>query len=304
MIVAIIAPLVFALAVIMLAPQLLSRGAWRIARPRLALRAWLVAFVAGAVGFLVSLVAALGEILFAAGGTTGGPGDGWFAPVAVTLFGWVGLASLGGLAALAVSRYEPISAAERRANVQLVLAAAATTYRRERLRGIDVSFVDSARPGALATRGTGRQIIVSRGLEALLGPAELRSVLEHERAHLTEGHDRVVRLTRLNLACFPVLIGARSFERDVTLLIELAADDRAVQRCGVDVCAGALEAMARATSDESVALRALRLRQRLGRKLRSRSELDTTSTDEIAIAAAAMSGLRKPSAAMGIAATL
>jgi Zn-dependent protease with chaperone function len=113
----------------------------------------------------------------------------------------------------------------------------------------------------MATRATGRQIIVSRGLEQLLSAAELRSVLEHERAHLTEGHDRLVRLTRLNLACVPILMGARSFERDVRLLIELAADDLAAQRCGVQASAGALEALARATVDESIALRAARLRR-------------------------------------------
>jgi Zn-dependent protease with chaperone function len=267
MIVWVIAPLAFAIAVIMLAPQLLSRGAWRIARPRAALRLWLVAFGAGAIGLMISLMAALGQILFASSSAS----QGWFAPIAVTLFGWVGLASVGGLTALALSRYEPISAAERRANVQLVLAAAATTYRRDRLRGVDVSFVEVARPAAVASRGSGRQIIVSRGLDTLLGAAGLRAVLEHERAHLAEGHDRIVRLARLNLACFPALLGARSFERDVALLVELAADDLAAQRCGAEVCAGALDAMARAGSDESIALRAVRLRRGIAaRPARSR----------------------------------
>ncbi len=257
MIAAIILPLGFAMAVILFAPQLLSHGDWRIAHPRIALRAWMVAFVSGGVALLTSLGAALTEILFSLSGTA----SGWLGPVAVTLFGWVGLASVGGLIALAVSRFEPMSAAERRTNVHIVLAAAAATYRRERLRGVDVSFVESSWPTAMATRATGRQILVSRGLDELLAPAELRSVLEHERAHLTDGHDRVVRLARLNLACFPSLLGARSFERGVTLLVELAADDLAARRCGVTACADALDAMARATGRESVALRATRLRQ-------------------------------------------
>ncbi|MEP6843960.1 MAG: M48 family metalloprotease [Pseudolysinimonas sp.] len=257
MILAILVPLGFAGAVILLAPQLLSRGDWRIARPRLALRGWLIAFVAGAVGLAVSLVSALAGILF----SLSGGGHGWLGPVALTLFGWLGLASVGALAALALSRYEPISAAARRTNIQVVLAAAASTYRRERLRGIDVSFVESTTPTALASRGAGRQIIVSRALESLLSPAELRSVLEHERAHLTDGHDRIVRLARLNLACFPALLGARSFEQNVHLLVELAADDLAVRHCGASVCADALDALAAATDDESVALRAVRVRR-------------------------------------------
>jgi len=261
MIVAVVAPLLVAVAVIFLAPQLVSQGAWRIARPRLALRVWLCAFAAGAVAMLISLVAALGEILFSFSGSSGASSHGWVAPIAVTLFGWIGLGSVGALAALTLARYEPLSAAERRAAMHLVLAAAGSTYRREMLRGVDVSFVDATRPAAMATRATGRQIVVSRGLEQLLDAAELRSVLEHERAHLTEGHDRLVRLTRLNLACFPALRGARSFERDVRLLIELAADDIAAHRCGVPASAGALEALATATADESVALRAARLRR-------------------------------------------
>ena len=258
MIFAILVPFGFAVAVILLAPQLLSRGGWRIARPRLALHGWLVAFVAGAVGLAASLVAALGGILFSLSGGS----EGWLGPVALTLFGWLGLASVGALTALAFSRYEPISAAARRANLHVVLAAAASTYRRERLRGVDVSFVESGTPAALAARGTGRQIIVSRGLESLLSAAELRSVLEHERAHLTDGHDRIVRLALLNRACFPALVGARSFEQNVHLLVELAADDLAVRHCGSAVSADALDALAAATGDESVALRAARIRRR------------------------------------------
>jgi Zn-dependent protease with chaperone function len=256
MIVAVVLPLLAAAAMIFFAPLLLSRGNWRIAHPRLAVRAWMIAFVSGGIGLLASLLAALTGILTSLSVKPAG----WLGPVALTLFGWVGLAAVGALIALAISRFEPMSAAERRTNVQIVLAAAAATYRRERLRGVDVSFVESAQPSALATRGTGRQILVSRGLEELLAPAELRSVLEHERAHLTDGHDRVVRLARLNLACFPTLLGARTFERNVNLLVELAADDLAARRCGSTACADALDAMARATGNESLSLRAGRLR--------------------------------------------
>lgn len=264
MILAVLAPLLLAIAVIVLAPLLLSHGSWRIARPRLALRAWLAAIILGAIALVASLASALVEILSSASRQTGE----WLGPVAITIFGWVGLAAVGGLVALALARYEPISAAERRTALQVLLLSASSTYRRESLRGVDVSFIESDAAAAVSTRGCGRQIIVSRRLDDALTPAQLRAVLEHETAHLRKGHDRIVRLAQLNLACFPVLLGARSFEQNVHMLVELAADDHAARRCGIEATADALQALTALTSEESeesVALRALRLRRRAER---------------------------------------
>lgn len=257
----ILLPLVSAICIILVAPLLLSTGTWRIAHPHLALRAWLIAIFVGGAGLVVSLVAAVVEIMFSASQRSGE----WIGPVAVTLFGWVGLAAVGGLVALAFARYEPISAAERRVGIQVLMLAASSTYRRECLRGVDVSYIDSDSIAAISTRGSGRQIIVSRRLDETLTSAQLRSVLEHERAHLIEGHDRIVRLAQLNLACFPVLLGARSFETNVHLLIELAADDHAARRSGHEATADALEVMTELTGEESMALRALRLRRQAER---------------------------------------
>jgi Zn-dependent protease with chaperone function len=253
---AVFGPLVVAAAIIAFAPLLLSHGSWRIRHPRAALRAWLAAITLGGVALIASLAAALIEITSASSRHTGE----WIGPIALTLFGWVGLASVGGLVALALARYEPISAAERRATIEVLLVSASSTYRRDCLRGVDVSFIESDAVAAASTRANGRQIIVSRRLEQTLDAAQLRAVLEHERAHLIDGHDRIVRLARLNLACFPLLLGARTFESNARLLIELAADDQAARRCGARACAEALDALTTLTGDESLTLRALRLR--------------------------------------------
>ena len=60
--------------------------------------------------------------------------------------------------------------------------------------GYDVVILESDRSIAYAVGGRRPQIVVTTGLVADLTGAELRSVLEHERAHLRRGHRRFLAL--------------------------------------------------------------------------------------------------------------
>jgi Zn-dependent protease with chaperone function len=77
-------------------------------------------------------------------------------------------------------------------------------------------------PGAL-----GSVTVYSAGLVDLLEPAELRAVIEHEKAHVAQRHDIVLVVFRAwhsSLPWFPIAYRA---QREVGLLIEMLADDRA-----------------------------------------------------------------------------
>jgi Zn-dependent protease with chaperone function len=242
-------------------PLLLARGHWRIRFPGLALCLWNTAFLSG----IAALFASLGwSIILAMGAPTSAPSD-WLAPTAVVVFAWVGLATLGGVGALVLSRLEPMDAAKRRANEQLMLLEATSSYRSVTVSGVSVSFVECGTPLAVSFAGRDRRIIVTSELEAQLSATQLRSVIEHERAHLAHHHGLVASLSQLNLACLPKLFGAREFERAAHLLVELIADDCAARVCGVADTANALVRVGALQHSESMELRAMRLVETAGR---------------------------------------
>jgi Zn-dependent protease with chaperone function len=247
----------YAVAAALLSPLLLARGAWRITYPRLALGLWNAAFLSGLAALAASLCWSI-SLVIATPSSKSVP-SGWFGPTVIVVFAWVGLAVVGGVAALVVSRFEPMDAAKRRANQQLTLLEATAAYRTTRISGMLVNFVDCAAPLAVSFAGADRRIVVTSALEAELTAAQLRSVIEHERAHLTHHHGLVGSLAQLNRACLPELLGAREFERSAHLLVELIADDHAARVCGVPETANALVRVGKLRGSEAMELRAERL---------------------------------------------
>lgn len=248
-------------AVIVLGAPLLLRGrTWPQAHPRLALRLWLAAFTGGLTAGAASLAVALATA--ASVHTADAPVEG-VEPAAVIVYCWVGLGSVGGLAALVVVRAEPLGASARELRERFALLAAAGRPRPTALRGVDVVVVESDAPVAIGLDLHGeRRIVVSTALERLLSPIEVRAVLEHERAHLVGRHGRLQQLAALNLSCLPALAGARRLERAVRLLVELVADDEAARIVGAEPAASALRRVGEATGSATMLLRADRLGSR------------------------------------------
>ncbi|KAA6211400.1 M56 family metallopeptidase [Streptomyces filamentosus] len=78
-------------------------------------------------------------------------------------------------------------------------------------------------------RGSRDRVVVSRGMLALLRPAERRALFAHERAHLTGRHDRLLLVARLAAAANPFL---RPLRTAVTYSAERWADEEAAVRVG------------------------------------------------------------------------
>ncbi|TBN58251.1 M56 family peptidase [Glaciihabitans arcticus] len=90
-------------------------------------------------------------------------------------------------------------------------------------------------PGAL-----GSVTVFSAGLVDLLEEDELRAVIEHEKAHVAQRHDVVLvvfRAWHTSLPWFPIAYRA---QREVGLLIEMLADDRARRTVADPVLARAI----------------------------------------------------------------
>lgn len=116
-------------------------------------------------------------------------------------------------------------------------------------------ILDSPLPVAYCLPGTwGSVTVFSAGLMRLLDRDELRAVAEHERAHLGQRHDLVLvafRAWHASLPWFPV---ANRAEREVGMLIEMLADDRALDRVDQASLARAIALVGNAGEQSGLAL--------------------------------------------------
>lgn len=235
------------------APMVLARGTWRVRHPRAAIALWLTAFAAGSLSLAASV--AVAAVIVVAKLQTSSLGG--FGPTVAALFVWVGLGSIGALVALATTRVESMADAQRSTETAATLLAARSRYRVEQVGRQHVTFVREERLLACCT-ADGR-ILVSSSVEEALPREQVRAIVEHERSHLRRKHARVIQLAKLNAACFPFLPSAREFERTVSLLTELVADDDAARVCGPATVCNALARLGGAQSEAGMLLRAERL---------------------------------------------
>jgi Zn-dependent protease with chaperone function len=109
-----------------------------------------------------------------------------------------------------------------------------------------VKLLDSEERFSFAYGAFTPRVALSRGLLEVAGPGELDAVLEHERYHVRNLDPLKVLLTRALPASFfyvPVLAGLHA---RYLAGRELAADRRALERCGRQPLAGALYKVVRA----------------------------------------------------------
>lgn len=95
------------------------------------------------------------------------------------------------------------------------------------LRG--TSVVEHDVPVAYCLPGLRPRLVLSRGALDVLSYEELRAVLAHEHAHLTQRHDLVVLPFVALDATFPAVPAVQTARAEVALLIELLADDSAAR---------------------------------------------------------------------------
>ncbi|MFF0556392.1 M56 family metallopeptidase [Streptomyces sp. NPDC004266] len=106
------------------------------------------------------------------------------------------------------------------------------------------TVLDDDRPAVYCLPGRSRRVVVSSGAVRALTPAQLAAALAHERAHIAGRHHLLVAAAESFAAVFPRLPLARHGGPAVPLLLEMAADDRALRRCSRDALATALYALA------------------------------------------------------------
>ncbi|MFK0225708.1 M56 family metallopeptidase [Streptomyces sp. NPDC090303] len=106
------------------------------------------------------------------------------------------------------------------------------------------TVLDDDRPAVYCLPGRSRRVVVSSGAVDALTPDQLAAALAHERAHIAGHHHLLVAAAEAFASVFARLPLARYGGPAVPLLLEMAADDRALRRCTRDALATALYALA------------------------------------------------------------
>jgi Zn-dependent protease with chaperone function len=180
------------------------------------------------------------EACMASGGGDCGPllPDG---PAGVDARVWAALAAAATVpAAFAVAFARELLSA-RRLRVRHAELLHLVGSRRPELRA---TVLEHDIPAVYCLPGRGSQVVVSSGALEILTGHQVTAVLEHERAHIAGRHHLLVAAARAFGVIFRGLPLARLARTEVALLLEMAADDRALRRCSRDALATALYAVA------------------------------------------------------------
>lgn len=125
--------------------------------------------------------------------------------------------------------------------------------------------LDHPVPVAYCLPGLRSRLVLTAGVLTALGPAEVRAVLAHERAHLRERHDLVVLPFVAWGATAPFVPGMVRAQVAVAALIEMRADDVAVTAADPAELSGALWAVSGSAPVAALSSFAAALEQRLAR---------------------------------------
>ena len=109
----------------------------------------------------------------------------------------------------------------------------------------DVRIIDGDRPAVYCLPGR-RRIVLTAGALTCLDDGEIAAVLAHERAHLSGRHHIVLALMVALQRAFPPAGFFGAAARQVSYLVEIAADDAAVRQAPRLTVASALLAVATA----------------------------------------------------------
>ncbi|MGO3151651.1 MAG: M56 family metallopeptidase [Galactobacter sp.] len=104
--------------------------------------------------------------------------------------------------------------------------------------------IEHATPAAYCLPGSGSVTVLTSGLIGELSPAELRAVLAHESAHLTQRHDLLLLAFTSWQAALPWLPTTRLALTAVAELVEELADDAAMKTSSRTDLLGALAVVA------------------------------------------------------------
>jgi Zn-dependent protease with chaperone function len=235
-----------------LAPRALSRCAWTRSSPRLGILAWQTSvFAVLASGVLLALTAVLpvkrvsfdvGHILHACPDVLRDryqPIDGHWLHLSS-----LAIATVTFLALVRALLVRGLAVRHGRARQRELLDLLA--QQRDSRHGAHVLDHDVAL--AYCVPGEGGRVVVTTAAIAVLDERQLTAVMAHEHAHLDGRHDLVLFGADVAAAAFPWSRFFRTARRELSLLVEMLADDEGSRRSDPTVLATALVDLGQAST--------------------------------------------------------
>ena len=231
-------------------PLLLGRARWPARSPAAALVLWQSIAIAGGLSMIGALLV-FGLAPFGDSLIEGAMGLIAFRPPRAVevwnLFALWGAVLLGLHLSLTLVLTVVRSERQRRRHAQLVTLLSSPLSTNTRL-------LDTPTPVAYCLPGALSSVTVfSAGLVELLSDAELQAVIEHEKAHVVQRHDVVLVAFRAWNAALPWFPIASRAQREVGLLVEMLADDRARKHVADPVLATAITLVGAGSAPDAVA---------------------------------------------------
>jgi Zn-dependent protease with chaperone function len=112
-----------------------------------------------------------------------------------------------------------------------------------RIDGVDAVVVDAPERAAYCVAGRPNAIVVTSAAVDALTKRHLQAVLAHERAHLAGHHHYVLAFARALAVAIPGVTLFSTGAREITRLLEMAADDTAARSHGAQTLLEALLAL-------------------------------------------------------------
>jgi Zn-dependent protease with chaperone function len=197
-------------------------------RPNLGIALWSLAFTLLAIGITTSVLISVATAFKTYQALSSRDSD-WQSLAEILLFSllpWVLVAGTGIAIALINMRLEPLrhEAATVRESVDVLGMNTTDFY------GVKVCVIPTEITFAFATTLSGKRVIVlSSGTKGLLSKEEFEAVMWHERTHIKNGHLLFRGITQRLATVIPWSWFAQCFRKEILVLSEIAADNKAVR---------------------------------------------------------------------------
>lgn len=247
-----LALLAFAATVVLLAPRLLLRAAWVRTSPRWGIIVWQAAVlsVLTALGLLaLAAVLPVERVWFDLGHLLHACPEllrrryAWWHPAGIRIVSIV----VAALVLAALARATVVSALTvRRTRQRQRDLLALLAHAHDDRHGAHVLEHDV--PLAYCVPGDGGRVVVTSAAVEALSDHQLAAVMAHERAHLQGRHDLVLFGADVASTALPWPRFFRTARQQLRMLVEMLADDHAVQVSGIDSLTTALVDLGGATT--------------------------------------------------------
>lgn len=195
--------------------------------PRLGIVVWFTSVLSAGVAIALAIIVAIASYFETISKLEANDigSENWFEILGISFGPWAALAVGGISLALINQRLEPMISSSRQIAPALEFGKRALPV----FNNVLVYQIELNVPFALATK---REVLLSSHLISEATDSQLEAILWHETFHVRQHHYAIKALSRFILQLWPRLAASGVLVTEVERLMEVAADQYAIRKCG------------------------------------------------------------------------